>query len=424
VKLALRIGLLIVLSFSAIQTGLLYAGTDEWIGVVVSANRVFSDPVDSNTIYASHSTSATELTNRTAGILKSTNAGVTWHSVTVAPWPASVLSLAFDSQNAGTMYAGTWGRSVFKSTDAGESWAATSLTDAFVESMAIDTQKPTTVYAAVSFINASPGWGIYKSLDGGVNWTHVGRAGWAIQTLVIDPKDSSILYAGDGGCCSNPGLYKTTDGGTSWWLVPEMESCYMVTVVITKQDPAVQVLEAIGEGNPACAAVDASEDTVRGKRRIKDVWMLRIDGGLSATHPVSLEADAGTWIITGARAHQDIDDHEADYIPVSATLAVSRLVVSGVRVDSPVVRVGGSFTATFTGANLTDETYFDVRFRSPGSATDQLALNWQKGTSAKHDLLTATPAGTWTITGVWAHQDPNDHSSDFAPASATIAVIQ
>ena len=39
---------------------------------------------------------------------------------------------------------------------------------------------------------------------------------------------------------------------------------------------------------------------------------------------------------------------------------------------------------------MTDETYFDVRFRYPGSDIDQVALNWQRGLSATHGLPTGT----------------------------------
>jgi hypothetical protein len=74
VKLLLRIGLLAMLASSATQ-----AGTNEWIGVGLPVGRVFSDPVDSNTIYGSYTSSGADRTNLTAGILKSTDAGVTWH---------------------------------------------------------------------------------------------------------------------------------------------------------------------------------------------------------------------------------------------------------------------------------------------------------------------------------------------------------
>ena len=82
----------------------------------------------------------------------------------------------------------------------------------------------------------------------------------------------------------------------------------------------------------------------------------------------------------------------------------------------------GSFTSTFSGQGMTDETYFDVRFRYPGSDIDQVALNWQRGLSATHGLPTGTVDGTWGITGVRPHQNANDHSADFLPVSTALTV--
>ncbi len=90
--------------------------------------------------------------------------------------------------------------------------------------------------------------------------------------------------------------------------------------------------------------------------------------------------------------------------------------------DPNTVRLGGSFTARFSGANLTANTYFDVRFRRPGSSVDEVAFDWQQGTSAPHTIASGLASGTWTITGVRAHQSLADHSGDFFPVFATLTV--
>jgi hypothetical protein len=86
------------------------------------------------------------------------------------------------------------------------------------------------------------------------------------------------------------------------------------------------------------------------------------------------------------------------------------------------VRFGGSFTARFSGTNLAADTYFDVRFRRPGSSIDEVALDWQRGTSAPHAVATSLASGTWIITGVRAHQNLADHSGEFFPVFATLTV--
>src|SRR5262249_19934765 len=123
------------------------------------------------------------------------------------------------------------------------------------------------------------------------------------------------------------------------------------------------------------------------------------------------------------RAHQEVDQHDAEYSSVAAVLTVNPLVVSDLRLDATSARRGDALTTMFNGTNLADDTYFDILFLSPGSANAQVALNWQRGRSAKHNIALDTTTGTWTIIGVWPHQLVNDHSSDFAPVSATFTVI-
>jgi hypothetical protein len=80
---------------------------------------------------------------------------------TNGPEGGFVQTLAIDPQTPTTLYAGGYG--VFKSTDEGESWTAMNngLLDFPVYALAIDATAPTTVYAGTF------GGGIFKSMDGG-----------------------------------------------------------------------------------------------------------------------------------------------------------------------------------------------------------------------------------------------------------------
>ena len=99
-------------------------------------------------------------------------------------------------------------------------------------------------------------------------------------------------------------------------------------------------------------------------------------------------------------------------------------LVTDIQFDPFNVRIQSSWTATFIGINLTDQTYFDLRFRAPGNDKDQIALNWQRGTAAPHSVPSGTDAGTWTVTGVRPHQDVSDHSANFVSVSKTLVVTQ
>lgn len=104
-------------------------------------------------------------------------------------------------------------------------------------------------------------------------------------------------------------------------------------------------------------------------------------------------------------------------LPTTADPAVNSLLY-----NSATVRLGGAVTATFAGANLSAQTYFDVRFRAPGGTSDEVVQNWQQGTSGAHNIPMSTPTGTWRVTGIRAHRDANDHSASFIPVAANLTV--
>lgn len=98
--------------------------------------------------------------------------------------------------------------------------------------------------------------------------------------------------------------------------------------------------------------------------------------------------------------------------------------VSEIRFDPATVQVGGTFNTTFSGTNISDGTYFDIQFHSPGSTRDQVGFSWQQGQSGRHIVPAGTAMGIWTITGVRAHQVETDRSGSFIPISANLAVSQ
>lgn len=99
-------------------------------------------------------------------------------------------------------------------------------------------------------------------------------------------------------------------------------------------------------------------------------------------------------------------------------------VATHIRFDATNILIGTSFTATVSGSNLSAETYFDVRFHAPDGTADQVAYNWQQGTSFIHRVGADIPGGTWTITGIRAHRDANDHTGPFSPVTASLNVIR
>ncbi|MBS1740954.1 MAG: hypothetical protein JST88_10465 [Bacteroidetes bacterium] len=125
-----------------------------------------------------------------------------------------------------TIYTGTAGGGIWKSTNAGASWKP--IFDKYCQSIgaiAVDQTKPDIVFAGTGESNmrnsVSIGNGLYKSTDGGENWSKLGLDSTEhIAKIVINPKNSDIVYvAAPGPLWSDSkhrGLYKTTDGGITW----------------------------------------------------------------------------------------------------------------------------------------------------------------------------------------------------------------
>ncbi len=117
------------------------------------------------------------------GVWKSMNGGTTYKPVFDKESVMSIGAVTIDPANSKTIWVGT-----------GECWTRNSV---------------------------SIGDGIYKSTDGGETWTNMGlKESERISKIIVDPTDSKIVYVAVPGKLwsdgDERGLYKTTDGGTTW----------------------------------------------------------------------------------------------------------------------------------------------------------------------------------------------------------------
>ena len=127
-----------------------------------------------------------------------------------------------------TFYMGSTGGGVWKTEDAGTSWA--NISDEYfkagsIGAVAVSESDPNVIYAGTGSNaprgNISPGNGIYKSTDAGKTWKHVGldNAG-QIGRIRIHPENPDLVYAAVLGNLFAPseerGVYRSKDGGTSW----------------------------------------------------------------------------------------------------------------------------------------------------------------------------------------------------------------
>ena len=125
-------------------------------------------------------------------------------------------------------YFGAVGGGLWKTTDAGDSWAPVTdgqIGSSSVGAVAVAESNPDLVYIGMgeSCIrgNIMPGDGVYKSNDAGKTWTHVGfRASDAISKIRVHPRRPDVVFVASFGKYGVPsderGVFKTTDGGGTW----------------------------------------------------------------------------------------------------------------------------------------------------------------------------------------------------------------
>jgi photosystem II stability/assembly factor-like uncharacterized protein len=173
--------------------------------------------------------------NTERGVFRTTDGGKSWTKVLYKDENTGAIDVSFDPHNSRIVYAALWqarrqpwnfssggpGSGLYRSTDGGVSWKrlsgnglpAGTLGRIHVSVSAADSRR---VYA---MIEAAQG-GLYRSDDGGEHWQRVNDDGrlsqraWYFSTILADPRDVDTVYA------ENTGLFRSTDGGKSFELLP------------------------------------------------------------------------------------------------------------------------------------------------------------------------------------------------------------
>jgi len=177
------------------------------------------------------------------GIWKSDDAGRTWTPIFDNEPSGSIGAIAVAWSDPNVIYAGSGeglqrpdlavGDGIYKSTDGGLTWRNVGLRDAQqIGSMAVDPHDPDRVFVAALGHPYGPNAqrGVFRSTDGGATWQRVlyTNPNTGAFAVTIDPNDSKTVYATLWAARQAPweigasfeipgsGLYKSTDGGTTW----------------------------------------------------------------------------------------------------------------------------------------------------------------------------------------------------------------
>jgi hypothetical protein len=138
--------------------------------------------------------------------------------------------IAFHPTDPNTIYVGSPGGGLWKTTDGGTNWAC--LTNNIpliaISGICVNYNNPNIIYILTGDGDSHRGGyfvfnagysansdGVYKTTDGGVTWYKTGALsgvfGWFGRKLAMDPNNPNTLIA-----ATSQGLYRTTNGGTDW----------------------------------------------------------------------------------------------------------------------------------------------------------------------------------------------------------------
>ena len=160
-------------------------------------------------------------------VFKSSDGGQTWQKRNAGLEEYSLNRLAVNPLLPSTLYVAAGNGGVYKSVNGGDSWQSSGLGNEYIDSIAVDPQTPTTLYAG--------GWsGVFKTTNEGQSWQKI-ISGIDAKSLVVDPIAPDILYA-----IGNNGVYKTTNGGQNWQPMNNgLENVFVRELVVHPFTPTI-----------------------------------------------------------------------------------------------------------------------------------------------------------------------------------------
>ena len=213
-------------------------------------NAITVDPNNANVIY---------IGAPAGGVWKSVDGGTTWNTTSDYMPHLGVSTIAVDHNNSNIVYIGTGDRDagdcpgigILKSTDAGATWHMTGMDNSTsgvaVCRMLINPQNSNSIIAAC-------GDGMWKSVNAGTSWTKWSGSNVQFYDVEFKPGDTTIVYATTGGA-----FYKSTNGGSTYTNITSglPTSCDRYEIAVTAANSAYVYL----------VASNYSDDTFKGLYR-------------------------------------------------------------------------------------------------------------------------------------------------------------
>ncbi len=191
------------------------------------------------------------------GIWRSTDGGSSYSSVSDNMPSLAIKAIRFAKSDPSIVYAATgephastsiYGRGVLKSTNGGVSWSQLPVSGAgwdfdnvSVAGLQVSSTNPNVLYVATAHVRtfidsfqpeSIPATGLYKSTNGGTSWTlskaatdYVAHPGTSEENvgfidLEMAGNNPNLLYAAE----LNGGIWKTTNGGSNWTRITPIKA--------------------------------------------------------------------------------------------------------------------------------------------------------------------------------------------------------
>ncbi len=320
------------------------------------------------------------------GIWKTVDAGQSWANLTPDLAFLSTQALVQSASNPDVLYAGTgedWmpgfpnvnGNGIYKSIDRGASWTHLGSTDnQNAESQFRNVSRLIIHPSNPDIVVASTGTGIFKTADGGASWQEVYPSILApVSQVIFDGSDFQVQYA----AVTAFGVLKSTDGGENWDVVfqpevgPAPSGRIELAIAPTKSSRLAATVETItGSKNDVYVSDDSGQTWIRSVETGGDfVWMAEQGwyNNAVAFHPFS----ADTLYYAGIEIHRASLDLTASTVAdISSTTTNTESFLNFIDFGGDLLEGGGSSDAApeFGAQSLVQpQDYTNVQVRfGPG----------------------------------------------------------
>ncbi len=221
-----------------------------------------------------------------------TFSGLKLRSIGPALMSGRIVDIAVDPTDRSTWYVAVACGGVWKTHNAGTTWKPIFDSEGSwsIGCVTVDLRDPNIVWVGSGENNSQRsvgyGDGVYKSIDGGRSWKKMGLENSEhIGKILIDPRDSDTVYVAAQGPLWAPGgdrgLYKTTDGGTTWDKVLDIsENTGVSDIIFDPRDPDVIYASSYQRRRHVWTLIDGGPESALYKSPDSGATWDKLKGGL------------------------------------------------------------------------------------------------------------------------------------------------